>query len=101
MAATDIYLDLEQLKNDIIDQNNKKLPEINRAMNAACNAVASLTAYGWKGEAKDAFMDQFTEYKMVMRVFCENMKEFNNQLKTIQTNGKKLISSGNRIASKL
>jgi len=101
MARADIYLNLEQLKSEIMTINDKKLQEIDKAMRSACNAVASLTSSGWSGEAKDAFMEKFTEYKKDMRIFCENAKEFNKQLKTIHANGKKLITQSNKIATKV
>jgi len=101
MASGDIYLDLEQLKSEIITVNDKKLQEIDKAMRSSCNAVATLTSYGWSGEAKDAFMERFTEHKKGMKSFYEYVKEFNKQLKAIQNEGKKLINQGNRIANKL
>ena len=99
--AQDIYLNLEQLKSDIIALNAIKLQEIDTSMRAACNAVATLTAYGWSGDAKDAFMEKFTDYKRGMSMFCANIKELNKQLNTIHNNGKKLLGQGNKIAAKL
>jgi uncharacterized protein YukE len=101
MGAADIYLDLDQLNTDIIDQNKIKLQEIDSAMKSACNAVASLTSKGWQGESKDAFIEKFSEYKQSMRIFCEYVKEFNNQLKIIKDNGRKLITQGNKIVNRL
>jgi uncharacterized protein YukE len=101
MAAAEIYLDLEQLKSGTIDLNRKKLTEINRAMTSSCNAVATLVAYGWSGEAKDAFMKKFTEHKQEMKVFYENANEFNKQLNSIHAKGKSVLSQGSRIVNKL
>ena len=101
MAEADIYLNLEQLKSEIIALNDKKLQEINTAMRSSCNAVATLTTYGWSGEAKDAFMEKFNKHKNDMKIFCEKAKEFNKQLKTVQSNGKKVITQGNKVATKL
>ena len=101
MAAADIYLDLERLKGEIIVLNDKKFREIDKAMRSACNAVATLTASGWSGDAKDTFMAKFSAHKNVMRVFYENMKELNKRLKTIHADGRKLISQGNKVATKL
>jgi uncharacterized protein YukE len=98
---TDIYLNLERLKSEIMDINDKKLREIDTAMQSACNAVATLTSCGWSGNAKDAYMERFSEYKCGMKIFSENVKEFNKQLKTIHTDGKKLLAQGNKIAVKL
>ena len=97
----DIYLDLEQLSSEIITLNNKKLQELDKAMKTASNTVATLAAYGWSGEAKDAFMEKFVRYKLDMKAFSENVKEFNKQLKTIQSDGRKLISQGSKVANKL
>ena len=99
--AMDIYLDLEQLKGEIITINDRKLREIDTAMRSLCNAVATLTAYGWNGDAKDAFIEKLTEHKSCMKIFYENTNEFNKQLKTIHTDGRKLISQGSKIANKL
>jgi len=101
MGSADTYLDLEQLKSEAITLNDKKIQEIDSAIQSSCNAMAALVAYGWSGDAKEAFMKRFSEYKRDMRNFQGYMKEFNRQLKTIHSNGKKLVSKGNRIASKL
>jgi uncharacterized protein YukE len=101
MAAADIYLNLVQLKSDIITINDNKLKEIDKAMKSACTAVATLAGSGWSGDAKDAFMEKFTQQKNDMRIFYENVKELNKHLKTIQVNGKKLVAQGNKIAAKL
>jgi len=92
MAAVDVYVDLEQLKTEIINLNDKNLQEIDKAMKAVCTTVATLSACGWSGEAKEAFMKKFAVYKKSMRALYENTKEFNKRLKAIQLSGKKLIS---------
>ena len=101
MATAEIFLDLEQLQKEIISINDRKLREIDKAMQSSCNAVASLTVNGWAGDAKDVFMDNFTQHKNDMRCFYEYVKEFNKQLKAIHNDGKKLASQGDRMAGKL
>ena len=99
--AADIYLDMERLKGEIIRINDRKILEFDRAMRSASSAIASLTAYGWSGEAKEAFLREFAKYKIAMRAVQEDIKEFNQQLKTIHKDGKKLIDQGSKAAAKL
>ena len=101
MATADIYLDLEQLKSEIIAINIKKLKEIDKAMKSSCNTVAKLTTSGWIGDSKDAFMEQFTKHKQNMRCFYEYISEFNKQLRTIHEDGEKLVKQRDKLANEL
>ena len=101
MAALDIYLNLEQLKSEIIDMNERKLNEIDMAMQSSCNTVAALTAEGWAGEAREAFLENFAEHKKNMRCLVEYIQEFNRQLLAIYKAGKKLSIQGDKLANKL
>ena len=98
---TDIYLNLERLKSEIITLTDKKLAETDKAMRSACNAAATLTASGWEGDSKGAFMERFTKHKNDMKICHENIKELNKQLKTIHAEGRKLLAQGNKVATKL
>lgn len=101
MAATDIYLNLEQLKSEVIAFNEKKLSDIDRAIKSANNTVRRLTLYGWEGKSKDVFVESFAKYNNDSVAFNECMKDFNKQLKTVYSNGKKLQSQSNSISAKL
>jgi len=99
--GTDIYLDLEQLRNEAILLNDKKIQEINRDISAINSTVNRLTLLGWAGESREVFIEKFSVYKKDMGVFCEYLKEFNKQLKTIHSNGRKLKSQSRKISSVL
>jgi len=96
--GADIYLNLEQLKAEIIALNDKKIREIDMIMRSANTTVNRLTLSGWTGESKDAFSEKFLEYKKDMGVFREHLSMFNNQLKTIHSNGKKLQTQSKKIS---
>ena len=101
MASADVYLNLEQLKSEVILLNDKKLAEISQAMRSANDTVRRLALYGWEGKSKDTFMESFARYQGDAAVFNESIKHFNKQLKTIHSNGKKLQSLGKNVSATL
>lgn len=101
MAERDIYLNMDQLNTEVIVLNNQKIRDIEQAMRTAFNAVSRLTLNGWDGESKDSFVRKFTDYKKEIQAFSTSLKDFNNQLKTILKNGKKLNSQSSKISAKL
>lgn len=94
MALPEIHFDIDQLMSDVIALNTAKLSDIDAAMEAACNTVATLTVAGWNGQAKDEFLVQFTEFKSEMRIFYENLQEFNACLKKIYEGGESVYQEG-------
>lgn len=101
MSYNDIYLDLDQLKDEIIALHDRKLKDIDNAMRTASNTVGTLVAIGWSGASKDAFIEKFSDYKKEMKFFCDYMTAFNMQLKIIHSDGRRLIAQGNTIVNKL
>jgi len=101
MAERDIYLNLEQLNTKIISMNTQKIKDIEQDMRCAFTAVSRLTLNGWEGESKNSFVNNFADYKKEMQAFTASLWEFNNQLKSILRNGKKLNTQSSRISAKL
>jgi WXG100 family type VII secretion target len=101
MSASEISIDIDQLMSDVILINDAKLAEIDAAMQASCNTVATLTLSGWEGEAKDTFMEQFTEFKQEMRKFYENLSAFNEALKAIHADGEAVYQEGAALSAAL
>lgn len=94
MSTTVISLDIDQLISDVISANNAQLAEIDSIMETSCNSVATLTVSCWDGEAKDVFIEQFSEFKQEMRAFYENLSAFNKALETIRNNGVGVYEDG-------
>ena len=101
MLVADIYLNLDQIKSEVILFNDKKLTEINKTMASSQNAINRLSNSAWQGETKDAFMANFEDYKRDLIAFNEQLKDFNTCLKTVQSEGMKTIMQGSKIAAKL
>ena len=101
MAATDIYLNLDQLNSEVITLNSQKLKNIENVIRSSCTAVSRLTLNGWDGESKDVFVKEFAGYKKEIQAFTMSLKDFTGQLKTIHRNGKNLNSQSSKIAAKL
>lgn len=101
MALPEIHFDIDQLMNDVITMNTAKMREIDTAMQSACDTVATLTVMGWEGESKDAFLTQFTKFKKKMRLFYENLHEFNNCLKKIHAEGEDVYQQGGTLLNRL
>jgi len=101
VASADVYLNIEQLKNEVIALNDKKLAEISQAMRSANDTVRRLALYGWEGKSKDAFVESFAKYQGDIAAFSEYIRHFNKQLKTIHSNAKKLQSQGKSISTVL
>ena len=101
MALPEIHIDIDQLMNDVILINDAKLENIDATMQSICNVVATLTVMGWEGKAKDEFLVQFTEFKREMRVFYENLSNFNDSLKAIYAEGETVYDEGVSLLSAL
>lgn len=101
MALPDIQLDIDELMNDIITLNDTTLAEIDTIMTSACNSVALLTISGWEGKSKDEFLVRFSDYKTEMRLFCENLSQFNDCLLQIYNDGESLYTEGDTLLSAL
>ena len=101
MALPEIQLDIDQLMNDVIALTAAKLEDIDKVMESACDTVATLTVIGWNGEAKDKFLVQFTEFKNEMRIFYENLSEFDEALKKVYTEGENVYEEGSSLGNAL
>jgi len=101
VANTIIYLNLDQLKSGVITLNDKKIQQINQAMISAQNTIYKLTGSGWQGETKDVFIEKFAEYKKDLTDFNELLKDFNGRIKTVYSEGMRVIMQGSKIPSKL
>lgn len=101
MPSEEIYLDLDQLIDDAKAQTDSAVNEIDTAMIQACNIVATLTTCGWSGEAKDAFLEKFTEYKKGMRVFSGNLASLSAALAEIHGSGTDVLEQGKSLSGSL
>ncbi len=101
MPQGEVYLDLDQLKNEVIIQTENKLKEIDAAMEQACNTIAVLTICGWSGEAKDAFLEKFSTYKMDMRLFYNKLADLKTTLNGIYEEGTTIVEQGKSLGGTL
>jgi uncharacterized protein YukE len=99
--ADEISLNIDKLMSTVILANSVQLANIDSIMETSCNTVATLTISGWGGEAKDAFIEQFSGFKQEMRAFYENIQAFNETLKTIRDSGAAVYQNGSSLRSAL
>lgn len=101
MGLPEIQLDIDELMSTVVTTNTKTLQDIDTVMQSSCNAVATLTISGWDGKAKDEFLEQFSTFKNEMRLFYENLSQFNDCLKQIYEEGECVYNEGAALLSSL